>query len=289
MIVNKYEMGEEIKRGSFGCILKGLYVKKREPVAIKIEYGNLHTLKHEVKIMNYLATSGVKQIPNIYWYGLHNDNPCLVFTLFECSLFDYMNYRELTIEKMNVLMAKSIDILQHIHRSFVLHRDIKPHNFMVKNGDIFLIDFGLATFYINENGEHYPNKTNKTIIGTPTFVSINIHKGHQYSRRDDLISLGYMYIYMIFGKFEWLKDVLQKSDHLKKPDTVNKTLIDIDHPTNILLHQAKLYENFSKFILNNNTENKFYQINQYITYIYALEYIDTPKYIPLKQIFYTNE
>ena len=160
---------------------------------------------------------------------------------------------------------------------------------MVKNGDIFLIDFGLATFYINENGEHYPNKTNKTIIGTPTFVSINIHKGHQYSRRDDLISLGYMYIYMIFGKFEWLKDVLQKSDHLKKPDTVNKTLIDIDHPINILLHQAKLYENFSKFILNNNTENKFYQINQYITYIYALEYIDTPKYIPLKQIFYTNE
>jgi hypothetical protein len=72
MIANKYEIGEEIKRGSFGCIYKGDYKKKREsePVAIKIEYDGIKTLKHEVKIMNYLATSGVKQIPNIYWYGI---------------------------------------------------------------------------------------------------------------------------------------------------------------------------------------------------------------------------
>jgi serine/threonine protein kinase len=107
MIVNKYEIGEEIKRGAFGCILKGFYIKKREPVAIKIEYGGIQSLKHEVKIMNYLSISGVKQIPNIYWYGIHNDNPCLVFTLYECSLNDYMEKKNVTIEKMNLLMIKN--------------------------------------------------------------------------------------------------------------------------------------------------------------------------------------
>ena len=107
-------MGQEIKRGAFGCIFKGLYIKKREPVAIKIEYGGIQSLKHEVKIMNYLATSGLKQIPNIYWYGIHNDNPCLVFTLYECSLNDYMEKKNVTIEKMNLLMIKTIDIIvQH--------------------------------------------------------------------------------------------------------------------------------------------------------------------------------
>ena len=278
MIVNKYEMGDEIKRGAFGCILKGLYVKKREPVAIKIEYGGIQSLKHEVKIMNYLATSGVKQIPNIYWYGIHNDHPCLVFTLYECSLFDYMEKKVVTIEKMNLLMIKAIDIIEHIHRFFVLHRDIKPQNFMVKNGDIFLIDFGLATFYIDENGEHYPDKPSDTIIGTPKFVSINIHLGHRYSRRDDLISLGYMYLYMLLGHAPWFSNCLQVQ--------TNKSLIDIDHPINVLLKEQKQYERFSTYFLD--SENRFFQIEKYIVYTYALEYIDNPKYIPLKQIFHLD-
>ena len=275
MIVNKYEMGEEIKRGAFGCILKGVYVKKREPVAIKIEYGGIQSLKHEVKVMNYLATSGVKQIPNIYWYGIHNSDPCLVFTLYECSLFDYMEKKEVTIEKMNLLMIKAIDIIENIHRFFVLHRDIKPQNFMVKNGDIFLIDFGLATFYIDENGEHYPDKSSDTIIGTPKFVSINIHLGHRYSRRDDLISLGYMYLYMVLGQAPWFSDYM--------PVQTNKSIISIDHPINILLKEQKQYERFSIYI--QDSENRFFQIEKYIVYSYALEYIDIPKYILLKQIF----
>jgi serine/threonine protein kinase len=278
MIVNKYEMGEEIKRGAFGCILKGVYVKKREPVAIKIEYGGIQSLKHEVKIMNYLATSGVKQIPNIYWYGIHNNNPCLVFTLYECSLFDYMEKKDVTIEKMNILMIKAIDIIEYIHRFFVLHRDIKPQNFMVKNGDIFLIDFGLATFYIDENGEHYPNKMNDTIIGTPKFVSINIHMGYRYSRRDDLISLGYMYVYMVLGQAPWFSNII--------PIHTNKSLIDIDHPINIALKEQKQYDKFFTCFLD--FDNRFYQIEKYIEYTYALEYIDIPKYIPLKLIFHTT-
>lgn len=271
MIANKYEFNEEIKRGAFGCISKGIYVKNREPIAIKTEYGGIQTLKHEVKIMNYLSTSGVKQIPSIYWYGIHNKNPCLVFTLYECSLFDYMNQRQVTTEKMNILMIKTLEIIEHIHRFFVLHRDIKPQNFMIKNGDIFLIDFGLATFYIDENGQHYPDKHSDTIIGTPKFVSINIHHGHRYSRRDDLISLAYMYIYMILGNSPWIP---------QHPITVSdKALIDIEHPMNQLLRQNKEYNVFSSFISNN------IQIDQYIVYTYALEYIDTPKYMPLKCIF----
>jgi casein kinase 1 len=296
MIINKYKIDKEIKRGAFGCILRGNYLKTGEPVAIKIEYGEIPSLKHEVKIINYLSTSGVKQIPSIYWYGIHENNPCLIITLYECSLFDYMKHRQITVEKMNILMLKTIDIIEHIHRFFVLHRDIKPANFMIKDGDIFLIDFGLSTFYLNENGEHYPNKQNNTIIGTPKFVSINIHMGHQYSRRDDLISLGYMYVYMILGDAIWFSDIY-KHNNMDDINKTSKKIIDIDHPMNVLLKHNKSYDVFSKYIqettpktqtqtqTQTHEENPYEQINQYILYTYSLDYLDTPKYKPLKQIF----
>jgi casein kinase 1 len=288
MIINKYKIEMEIKRGAFGCISRGNYLKTGEPVAIKIEYGEMPSLKHEVKMINYLSTSGVKQIPSIYWYGIHENNPCLIITLYECSLFDYMKHRQITVEKMNILMLKILDIIEHIHRFFVLHRDIKPANFMIKDGDIFLIDFGLSTFYMNENGEHYPNKQNNTIIGTPKFVSINIHMGHQYSRRDDLISLGYMYVYMILGDVIWFSDIY-KHNNIDDINKTSKKLIDIEHPMNILLKHNKSYDVFSKYIQKTHThtheEDPYERINQYILYTYSLDYSDNPKYTPLKQIF----
>jgi casein kinase 1 len=273
MIVNKYKIGEEIARGAFGCISKGLYVKKNEPVAIKIEYGDIQSLKHEVKILNFLSMSGVKKIPNIYWYGIFNENPCLIFTLFEYSLFDYMKKKEITIEKMNILMRKAIDIIEHIHKKYVLHRDIKPQNFMIKDGDIFLIDFGLATFYIDENGQHYPNKKSDSIIGSPKFVSINVHNGHRYSRRDDMISLAYMYMYMILGDAPWFTPLNRVSNNM------NVDSLHIEHPINQMLRSNKHYDAFSQYTQSISC------IDKYIQYTYALEYTDVPKYEPLALLF----
>lgn len=283
MIANKYKIGEEIKRGAFGSILKGIYCKKREPVAIKIEYGGIESLKHEVKMMNYLSLAGVKKIPNIYWYGINLSNPCLVLTFYECSLFDYMKINTLTVSKMNILMIKAIDILENIHKHFVIHRDIKPQNFMVKDGDIYLIDFGLATFFIDENGEHYPNKICDTIIGTPKFVSINIHFGHRYSRRDDLISLGYMYVFMILGNAEWFSNIeyIDINNNNNEKNNHKYKLIDTQHPINQLLKRNKQYDIFSTYI----NMDELQQIDNYIKYTYALDYIDIPKYIPFKLLF----
>ena len=73
-------------------------------------------------------------------------------------------------------------------------------NISDKTNKIFLIDFGFCKRY-NYEGNHIEFKMNKTLIGTPNYVSLNVHKGCEPSRRDDLESCLYVMIYMLFGKF----------------------------------------------------------------------------------------
>jgi len=179
-----------------------------------------------------------------------------------------------SIEKMNILTIKTIEIIEHIHKYFVLHRDIKPHNFMIRDGDIYLIDFGLATFYIDETGEHYPNTKSSTMVGTPIFASIHIHNGHTYSRRDDMISVGYMYLFMTIGGAYWFTNI---NERLGK---TNDDKLNISHPINLLLKENKQYDKL--FCMTNDTGNA---IQQYIKYVYSLEYAEIPKYEAVKHLF----
>jgi serine/threonine protein kinase len=279
MIANKYVPEKEIKRGSFGIVLKGKD-KKGEPVAIKIEYGKMDSLKHEVKMINYLYNYGVRKIPSIYWYGKHNEHPCLVLSYYECSLSDYIQNRAMTVLLANRKMVKMISIMENIHKYFVVHRDIKPQNFMTNNGELYLIDFGLATFYVDENSNHCENSQTDTIIGTPNFVSIHIHNGNKYSRRDDMISIGYLYMYVLFGKCPWSREKEQNVGVLNE-QRGNYTSVHIHHPMNLYLKSQKEYDKIIHYGIDVE------HINFYLKLMYDLDYHQPPNYELAKQYFPT--
>lgn len=67
---------------------------------------------------------------------------------------------------------------------------------------IYLIDFGLAQHF-NPNHNHIPLTTGNDLIGTIRYTSINSHMGLQHSRRDDLESLAYTLVYLLYGRLPW--------------------------------------------------------------------------------------
>lgn len=94
-IKNKYVIHDKIGNGKFGIVYLGVYKKTNEKVAIKTEIlrTSMKLLKHETAILKYLYEHGARNIPTIYWYGVHLDNTCLVMSYYEMSLFDHIKKR----------------------------------------------------------------------------------------------------------------------------------------------------------------------------------------------------
>ena len=95
-----------------------------------------------------------------------------------------------------------------MHSKMLLHRDIKPDNFLMGIGKkqhlIYVVDFGLSKFYKDlKTGKHIQYKDGKSLIGTMRYASVNTQLGIEQSRRDDMEALGYVYFYLLRGSLPW--------------------------------------------------------------------------------------
>ena len=214
IIANKYKIIEKMNNGQFGTIFKGENIRTKEMVAIKIEHFSQETkmLKRETQIYQYLGKS--QGIPQVKWFGSTEEYNYMVLPLFGDSLLS----KTFSLIDSLLIGQKIVKILKFIHDKGLVHRDIKPDNFVFNkdNTDIYIIDFGLCRKYIDNYNKHIEIKGGKTIIGTPNFVSLNVHNGIEPTRRDDMISVAYIMLYLINGSLPWQLNVEMKDIKLQK-------------------------------------------------------------------------
>jgi serine/threonine protein kinase len=274
VLAKKYKILDKIGNGKFGIVYKGTNLKSGESVAIKTEKknGDIRLLKNETTILKYLYDRGSRSSPVIYWYGVDAVWSYLIMSYYDISLFDYCNQNQISPEKIDKIMYVCIDILETIHKNYVLHRDIKPQNFMISNEEVYLIDFGFACFYVDDKVEHLPSVESQNIVGTPKYVSYHVHDGITNSRRDDLISLGYLYIYLCCRELPW--------DTLLNYVNNGYEEIHILHYKNQQRKDMKTWSKLSEICLRINQK-----IYDFLNYCYNLRYHATPNYDALKQSF----
>ena len=279
MRVANYEYIEKIGQGSFGTVFKGRNVNTGEPVVIKTEPANVKysSLKHESNILNLLYSKSCRNIPPTYWYGIA-ENQYRVFVMpyyeetVETAVMECSGLRNTLFRN---IMRSAILILKSVHDKYVVHRDIKPANWMIRRNELVLIDFGLATFYVDSEARHIsPAETpRRYIVGSPKYASWNIHRGEEYSRRDDLLSVLYIGLFCIEREYLW-NNVPEFNPEVERIENS-----DIGHPRNRWFQsQKQIDEILSK------TE-RWPALAHFARNVYSLSFHERPSYEAYAELF----
>lgn len=221
-MTQKYIIIDKINKGCFGEIFLGRNKFTNEEIIIKRSKLDDLSIKNEAKIYNYLN--------NLEFIPIFKD-------FFQCDI-----YNNLVIEQMennvNILKGKLnknnfkeitfqiFKCLEFLHSKGVVHRDIKPNNFLIKNDKIKLCDFGCSKQILIKKKFVKQTKLDG-IIGSLNYISINVHNFLNPTMRDDIESVVYV-IYNLLENLEWVNfdNDLSIEEIIKKKSIFSNRIVD---------------------------------------------------------------
>jgi serine/threonine protein kinase len=211
VVLGRFCVGRKIGSGSFGEIYAGVDRDTNQGVAIKLEVASAsRSTQVGIEAKIYKILEGGVGIPRVFAHGQESKYNILVMDRLGESLEDIYARRRTTFSLKTVLMIveQTLSQVQFVHSRNILHRDIKPDNFLVglddRSSTVHIIDFGLSHYYRDpRTGNHIGLGRHKSLTGTARYASRNAMRGLEQSRRDDLESLGYVWMYLLRGSLPW--------------------------------------------------------------------------------------
>lgn len=209
-----------ISSGGFGKIYLAQKKKTGDIYAIKSQH-KTHLINKNVDIIN--EKNAMEQganhpfVCNLYYAFQSREKVYLVMEYLPggdlASLLHKFSFFNEKITRQ--YMAEITLILQYLHSIGIIHRDIKPHNFLISNtGHLKITDFGLAK--IRNVGESMcddlsmKKKSRKRVLGTPDYLSPEVLLGYEETFAVDWWALGVIGFELLTGIPPFSDDSVEK-------------------------------------------------------------------------------
>ncbi|KAK7264110.1 hypothetical protein RJT34_31714 [Clitoria ternatea] len=189
---NKYMLGDEIGKGAYGRVYKGLDLENGDFVAIKqvslekIAQEDLNVIMQEIdllknlnhkNIVKYLGSSKTKSHLHIVLEYVENGSLA--------NIIKPNKFGPFPESLVAVYIAQVLEGLVYLHEQGVIHRDIKGANILTtKEGLVKLADFGVATKLTEADVNTH------SVVGTPYWMAPEVIEMSGVCAASDIWSVG---------------------------------------------------------------------------------------------------
>ncbi len=219
--VGPYRITERLGTGGMATVWKAYHPALDRYVALKVLHPSFKEdpnftarFQREAKIVAKLIHPHI--VP-IYDFSEHEGMSYLVMRFIHGhTLKALLKEGPLSLDRILRIIKPAGDALAYAHQEGVLHRDVKPSNFIITpDADVFLTDFGLARMAQSTES----TMSRDMLMGTPQYISPEQARGEELDPRTDIYSLGVVLFEMLTGKVPYDADTPYAviHDHIFSP------------------------------------------------------------------------
>ena len=201
-----YTIVRLIGRGGMGEVYEAYEHRLQRRVALKVispakagSHGEVDLVRRFLQEARTLAQVNHPNVVTIYSIDRVNDVQFIAMEYVDGASFkDLYALFALSAVEAAPIFIQLLEGLRALHDNKILHRDIKPHNLMMRpNGQIKILDFGIAK---RLNDREREQTTVGVVVGTLSYLPPEVLYGTPATVRSDLWSMGAIFYEALVGQ-----------------------------------------------------------------------------------------
>jgi len=257
-VIGKFEIIQEIGRGSMGTVYSAYDPFSEREVAVKVAHPQFANRQEDGErfkklFFNEAHAAGVLEHPSIlalYDAGIDGDICYLIMELVPGArtLSDFCRSDNLLpLKEVVGIIYKCAKALDYTHRQGIIHRDIKPSNILfTKERDIRISDFSIARINrTDQSGTQFDG-----FLGSPLYMSPEQINERQINSNSDIFSLGIVMYEMLTAhhpfKADNLAAITNKISHAS-PIPLSEFRNDVSEEVEYILNRMMKKKNTRRY------------------------------------------